>query len=281
MVEIFTIAANQSGAASRSVSDDIRLSVPSDVYFGSGVAGIAFYEKSGADLKVTLLDGREVMIRDFFVIGPAGEYSRLRDGGAAGTIEVTGLIAPEPFVPQDPAARTEVAEVEKAPPAESARLPGNEETVIDVSVGADAPAAAPQAAVAEATGNAGFAFAGMPLDQALFVASMSPVAVVMVGGSDDDDAPAVAAAPFPAPTEDVVATDETGDAGEAAPIDSESLEMLTAILSTDDEDGLLVEDGTADPVAFVDDTGTGAFGDTGADLLAALVGDLAYSPPLG
>lgn len=96
MIEIFTNPREGGdGAASRSVGTEVTLTEASDVYFSSITPGIAFYEKSGADLLVTLLDGREVTIKRFFVVGPSGDFSRLLKD-ANGEEEVTGLLAPEP-----------------------------------------------------------------------------------------------------------------------------------------------------------------------------------------
>lgn len=202
MVEIFTVAG---GASARSVTNDVRLTAPSDVYFGSGVAGIAYYEKSGADLRVILLDGQEVLVRDFFVIGPAGEYSRLLDGGAAGEVEITGLLAPEPFVPPtEPTAVAEAEKAEEAQPMAEGDSPQGEEIVVDLSGGE--PAADDAAPVAGGGGGGGgvMTIAGIGLDRLLFAAASIPVSVELL----DDDPPATASLAAAAP--------ETGDA-EGAP----------------------------------------------------------------
>ncbi|MCL4067140.1 hypothetical protein M3484_11215 [Pseudomonas sp. GX19020] len=294
MVEIFTAASGQSGAATRSVSNDVRLSVPSEVYFGSGVAGVAFYEKSGADLKVTLLDGQEVMVRDFFVIGPAGEYSRLRDGGSAGAVEVTGLIAPEPFVPADPSAQTAVAEVEeKAQTAQPSEALRDGETVVEVNVGGGEPAGADAGSSSGGdAGGGGTFFAGMPLDGAIFGASMFPAVGIMLRGGNDDDvapahAPVAAAAPVTAPEETVaeepVAEDAPATVGTDAPADPYVADLLAAILDPDHaETDLFAGDTSPAPVSLLADAADGsASHDTGSDLLSALLGDLIYTPPEG
>lgn len=97
-VEIFS-ATPSSGATARTYGSELSVKTGSDIYFGKGAPGIAYFEKAGADLRVTLLDGQEVMLRDFFVIGPEGNASRLLDS-AGGPVEVTGLLAPEPFQPE-------------------------------------------------------------------------------------------------------------------------------------------------------------------------------------
>lgn len=285
MVEIFTAASGQSGAATRSVSNDVRLSVPSEVYFGSGAAGVAFYEKSGADLKVTLLDGQEVMVRDFFVIGPAGEYSRLRDGGSAGAIEVTGLIAPEPFVPADPTAQTAVADVEAKPQTvEPSGAFREGETVVEVDVGGGEPTGAASADAGSSAGGdagAGTYFAGMPLDSAIFGASMFPAVGIMIrGGNDDHVAPAPAAA---APQAETVAEDVPAPVDAAAPADPDVVSLLAAILDHGQAGpDLFAGDTSAAPVSLLADAADGsALHDAGPDLLSALMGDLLYTPPEG
>lgn len=97
-VEIFS-ATPSSGATARTYGSELSVKAGSDIYFGKGAPGIAYFEKAGADLRVTLLDGQEVMLHDFFVIGPEGNASRLLDS-AGGPVEVTGLLAPEPFQPE-------------------------------------------------------------------------------------------------------------------------------------------------------------------------------------
>lgn len=216
MIEIFTSVAGQNDGASRVFSSDIRLSAPSDVHFGSGAPGIAFYEKSGADLRVTLLDGQEVMIRDFFVIGESGQYSRLRDGGAAGNVEVTGLIAPEPYVP--PGVTQTAATDSPLPQADTSStgalsdpeaMPAPAE-VVEVSAGG--AATAPASTVPEGSaGSAGNTFGGLTFDQIAFGLSMLPAAGV-IARSDKDDAPAPPpAAPVALRTLFIAADEELSD----------------------------------------------------------------------
>ncbi len=284
MVEIFTAVSGQSGAASRSVSNDVRLTVPSDVYFGSGAAGVAYYEKSGADLKVTLLDGQEVLIRDFFVIGPAGEYSRLRDGGSAGKIEVTGLIAPEPFVPPESSSQTSAPVVDEKPAAAEAVGALNEhETLVEVSVGAAADGVdAGSSAVGGSVAGGGFSFAGMPLDRVIFGASMFPAAAVMIRGSDKDDkSESEPVTPAAGQTTD----DLTGTSDDiAASTDPEIADLLAAILGDNNQEADLFSSNDAPAaVAFLGSDEADQLFDTGAgsDILSALVGDLVYMPPEG
>lgn len=223
MVEIFTVAGGPGGASARSVTNDVRLAAPSDVYFGSGVAGIAYYEKSGADLRVILLDGQEVLVRDFFVIGPAGEYSRLLDGGAGGEVEITGLLAPEPFVPPtEPAAVAEAEKAEEAQPMADGDSPQGEEVVVDLAGGEPAPDAA--APVAGGGGGGVMTIAGIGLDRLLFAAAAIPVSVELL--DDDDDTPPVAPLAAAAPeTDDAGGTPEdtgadAGETGATAPDDA-------------------------------------------------------------
>lgn len=269
MVEIFTVSGGQQGDATRAVSNDIRLSGPSDVYFGAAVAGIAYYEKSGPDLRVTLLDGQEVMVRDFFVIGAGGEYSRLLDGGAGGEVEVTGLIAPEPFIPSEAAAPA-VAAVEEEKPAEVApagALAGGEE-IVDVAVADEAPAAG--------GGAAPGTFGGMALDRVFFGAAMTPVLATMIrGGGDDDDASAPVALAQPPVAEEAVADPAAG-----APMEEDTALLLVSIY-----DGSVPQGVAPDAGALGADAAGSSAGSSGADFIAsgfdlasALLDDLAILP---
>jgi hypothetical protein len=96
VIEIFKSSPGQDGAPERFVGTELPLTQPADVFFGSASPGIAFYEKIGPDLNITLLDGTDVVIKNFFVIGPDGSYSRLLVG-AERAEEITGLVAPEPI----------------------------------------------------------------------------------------------------------------------------------------------------------------------------------------
>lgn len=72
------------------------LAEPSDVSVGAAILGT---EKAGQDLVVRLANGETQTIENFFVIGPNGDFSRLFS--ASGTPVVSGLMAPEPEIPQD------------------------------------------------------------------------------------------------------------------------------------------------------------------------------------
>lgn len=186
MVEIFTVRIGQDEAATRAVGNEIALSGPSNVYFGTGAAGIAYYEKSGADLRVTLLDGQEILVRDFFVIGEMGEYSRLLDGGAAGEIEVTGLIAPEPFVPPSDTPPATVVMDEKADTAEplTTETADDGEVVVEVMGEGDAQPVDETAATGGGAAGGLGTFAGIGLDKLLFFAAYTP-AIISI--TDDEN----------------------------------------------------------------------------------------------
>jgi hypothetical protein len=83
-------------ASAASVSSRRVLAEPTDVSVGAPVLGT---EKAGQDLVVRLANGETQTIENFFVIGPDGDFSRLLS--ASGTPVVTGLMAPEPDMPQD------------------------------------------------------------------------------------------------------------------------------------------------------------------------------------
>jgi len=178
-VEIFSVAGTD-GSAARTTGNSIRLDATSDVYFGNGEAGIAYYEKAGRDLKVTLLDGQEVLIRNFFVVDQEGGVSRLllEPGGQ---VEVTGLLAPEPFVPLDEQTETPEPQNEIAEPDLE---PG---VGVGDSMGSDDPSGVPTSETAE-----GGLF-GLSMGQVGIGLATAGVAAVSAGGfgdSDDDAEPA-------------------------------------------------------------------------------------------
>jgi hypothetical protein len=72
------------------------LEEPTDV---SVNAAILATDKIGADLVVRLSNGETLTIENFFVIGPDGDFSRLLS--ASGAPVLTGLLGPEPDMPQD------------------------------------------------------------------------------------------------------------------------------------------------------------------------------------
>ncbi len=238
MVEIFTTAAGKDGGASRVVANDIRLSAPSTVHFGSGVPGVAYFEKSGADLRVTLLDGQEVLIRDFFVIGAGGEYSSLLDGGAGGEVEVTGLIAPEPFLPASEQP-TVVQTADETAPAPEQKPAEAEHRLVEVHVEDGAAggtaAVAADASAGEEGGQAGGdaeggIFGGFGLDGLLFFASYGLVGIHALsssGGHSDDGAEPV-----------------TETSSETAPADTQAVAAEISSLVSGGEDTVSGDDGT-------------------------------------
>lgn len=227
MIEIFTTVAGDSNSTARVFSNDIRIGKPSDVHFGSGAAGIAFYEKSGADLKVTLLDGQEVMIRDFFVIGEAGQYSRLRDGGASGDIEVTGLIAPEPYVPPGVTqTATTDSVLPEADSVSTGALSDPEALPAPAAAAAagDGGGAAPASTVPQgAASSAGNTFGGISFDQIAFGLSMLPAAGLILRSDKHDEEPPAGTLHLPGPAAgDDIAADGDAAAGPGAGADADT-----------------------------------------------------------
>lgn len=102
-------------ANATSVSSRRVLAEPSDVSVGAPILGT---EKAGSDLVVRLANGETQTIENFFVIGPGGDFSRLLS--ADGTPVVTGLMAPEPDIPQD----SEFTEAMQTPQGVAAADPG-------------------------------------------------------------------------------------------------------------------------------------------------------------
>ncbi|WP_163850013.1 BapA/Bap/LapF family prefix-like domain-containing protein [Pseudooceanicola aestuarii] len=198
MVEIFTIGREDGDAPARQEGTEVSLPGPSDVYFSPAAPGIAFYQKTGADLTVTLLDGTEVRIADFFVIGADGSYNRLLDG-PAGQEEISGLVAPEPLRPV-----TEMAEaivVEETPPATAEDSATADEEfpttppadtvaqgdVIDVGYTPSTPEATGDLPPVEAASGGG-SFFGAGSDQLLFgVAGVGVTGLLYNEWVDDDD----------------------------------------------------------------------------------------------
>lgn len=222
MAEIFTSPAGGQGAATAQISDDLRLTAPSDVYFGPATPGIAFYEKTGADLAVTLLDGEMVTIRNFFAIGESGEYSRLLLG-PGGEAELTGLVAPEPFVPptDEPVM---IAEVEPAPPPPAPTPAPATEVVAQPAPVVDAqPEVIAETAPTASEGG----FFGFNPEHLLFAAANIPI-LIALASSDDDDPDDRPASPV-----------------EQAAMDPETAEMVEGIFADSDVSA-------ADSAGFVD-----------------------------
>lgn len=199
------------------------------MFLGSGSPGIAFYEKAGADLRVTLLDGKVVSLQNFFAMGPNGEYSRLLNG-EAGTPEVTGLIAPEPFVPRDdtPALTTAPnlgTELSPEPESSPAPQPTPREPVAS-TYGGESLATPEGGAPAEATPAGDAGFFGMPADLVAFGAAN--LGLLWVGLSEDDEAPTPPPAPEEAPG-GVIADSVPSDPASADPalLDPEVLALLS------------------------------------------------------
>lgn len=191
MIEIFARSGASSEPATRNTGNSVMLKQPSDVYFGTAAPGIAYYEKAGSDLRVTLLDNQVVVIGNFFSIGENGEFSRLLQS-AGGATEVTGLIAPEPFVPREdvPAVATLAVDSPEAPAGEPAAAAPAQVTEAPL---AEAPAEAP--AVAGAEGDA-MTFGGIGLDLIAFGGANA--LMLWAGLQNNDDEPAEEPAPVTA-----------------------------------------------------------------------------------
>lgn len=194
MAEIFVTGHGKNDAASRIVASELRLESPSDIYFGNASAGIAFYEKSGADLSVTLLDGSEVVIRDFFVVGPSGDYSRLLLA-AGGEEEISGLVAPEPIQPRDLPDAVKNADqasldIAAAQPDADSSQPGT-----PVVENTDSATADPAMTESNGESHAGGNFLGFGADKIAFaVSGVGLVAASQTSWDGDDPAPAPAPA---------------------------------------------------------------------------------------
>jgi len=169
-VEIFTVS-NSDGKTQRSYGNDVTLAKSSAVYFGKSAPGIAYYEKAGTDLQVTLLDGQEVTLRNFFVIDAQGDFNRL-ELGQNGPIELTGMLAPEPEIPDS--GQIEPAHATPAPPQ-----PAHTITPAD---NGDSPAS--DAAPSNDSADVGGMF-GASIDQMVFGLATGSIAVAAVSGFSD------------------------------------------------------------------------------------------------
>ena len=260
-----------------------------DVFLGRNGAGIAYYEKSGADLRITLLDQQEVLVRNFFAIGANGEYSRLLKT-QNGEVEVSGLIAPEPFVARD-----------AAPIVAQADAPAVAAPVAATSAPAEvapAPAPAPAPVITAAAGGvdadgageggtfslgwdtgAFFAVNGLILLRALDSGSSNSDG----GGAPAADAPAADAPAADAQTAAAAApaADPAPVATAAAPVSLMSARFASVALDADDmnaDDAALLAGMADEPAAQADDADVaalaslglgGAAADAGADVLGA------------
>ncbi|MPL67210.1 hypothetical protein SDC9_12901 [bioreactor metagenome] len=183
-VEIFS-ATSSTGGTVRAYGSEISITAPSDVYFGKGAPGIAYYEKAGTDLRVTLLDGQQVLLHDFFVIGPEGNASRLLDG-AGGPVEVTGLLAPEPFQPE-----TGVIHPAEPDQVDTAHAETGAAGAAPAAPEAEAAGAVHGEAVTEAAsasdGAGGWTLFGVGLDKLAFATALGAILgeiIVSDGGND-------------------------------------------------------------------------------------------------
>lgn len=224
MIEIFARSGASSEPATRNTGNSVMLKQPSDVYLGTSAPGIAYYEKAGSDLRVTLLDNQVVVIGNFFSIGENGEFSRLLQS-AGGAAEVTGLIAPEPFVPREdaPAVATLVADSAEAPAGQPLAAPA---PVAE----APQPAAETQPEAAAASGEGEVAmFGGIGLDLLAFGGAN---ALMLWAGlqNDDDNTPAepVAGAADAAMEPDLAALLMSLDDPAAAPAEAPFAEPAAA-----------------------------------------------------
>lgn len=283
MIEIFRTAQGQDGAAERVSGTEMSLDAPADIFFGETTPGIAFYEKIGSDLYVTLLDGTEVQLKNFFVIGADGSYSRLLVG-ANRAEEITGLVAPEPiaFSTETVADAPQSEDVSAEPqPEEQIVAEGDIDPddasldVVDISWSEDGSMEVSQGtsdgASSQATGGEAM---GLSMDQWLLVGAAGAAGTMAFGdwSSGSSGVAPAATARAAKVADDEVEASEGADAGDDTPPasgDGESGadglgqlgELLGNLLSGGDEGGL----GEAFSVAGVgDDGGSGLLADPAA-----------------
>ena len=73
---------------------NMSLGAPADIVLAKGTPAIVASDKLGSDLALRFADGKTLLVRDFFVIGEEGDFSRLLLPN--GEAFVTGLMGPEP-----------------------------------------------------------------------------------------------------------------------------------------------------------------------------------------
>lgn len=219
-VEIFS-ATPSTGGTARAYGSEISITAPSDIYFGKGAPGIAYFEKAGADLRVTLLDGQQVVLRDFFVIGPEGDASRLLDG-VGGPVEVTGLLAPEPFQPETGTIHpVEVDPVDTGHADTGHADAGAVVTAPEAEAAAPVQAEAAPAGAEAADGTGGWSFGGVGLDRLAFSTALGAILGEIIvsddGGGKSSHADAASSADAPAAdTADASAVTDEVHADDAA-----------------------------------------------------------------
>lgn len=104
---------------------NMSLGAPADIALAQGTPAIVGSEKLGPDLALSFADGKTLVVRDFFVVGEEGDFSRLLlpDGEAF----VTGLMGPEPiYSAQEDAAKPGLhgSETDAAPQADIPEVEG-------------------------------------------------------------------------------------------------------------------------------------------------------------
>lgn len=81
------------GSVAPTTTPSLVLTMPGRLTLMQDQAEISGFEKLGANLHVALADGSELLVENFFVIGPDGDYSLFVD--ETGVPVVTGLMVPE------------------------------------------------------------------------------------------------------------------------------------------------------------------------------------------
>lgn len=241
-VEIFS-ATPSTGGTARAYGSEISITAPSDIYFGKGAPGIAYFEKAGADLRVTLLDGQQVLLHDFFVIGPEGDASRLLDG-VGGPVEVTGLLAPEPFQPETGTIHpAEVDQVDTGH-ADAGAVVTAPEAEAAAPVQAEAAPAEAEAAdgAADGTGDTGgWSLGGVGLDRLAFSTALGAILgeIIVSDNGGDNSSHTEAAATTDEPTADTVdvtsLTDEVkaDDGATTSETSTDTTALVADLISSD------------------------------------------------
>ncbi|MDD8023841.1 MAG: hypothetical protein PHX82_12105 [Paracoccaceae bacterium] len=277
-VEIFT-QSTADGTPQRTYGNEVTLGSSSNIYFGKGAPGIAYYEKAGTDLRITLLDGQDVLVRNFFVVGPEGDFSSLLLA-QGGETEVTGMLAPEPASPDNgqiepdqtvddtPQAQMHAEQTAGAPPS--------------VNEGGD---------TGPGGGTESAGLFGLSTDQLLWGLATTPVVYAAAHGFNDSDTSDAADATDPTdttdptdPTDPTDVTDpvdggNTPDPSDPTPLHDTLQSLLDLIGLGGAQDSTSPESSLAGGMFGSDSAGADTGADTGGDTGGAAL--LGSEDPLG
>lgn len=92
-IQVFIRDAKNDAARPELVSSSVTLSGADEVMLAAGSPNVLHVEKRGSNLAVSFEDQQELALKDFFVIGPEGDFNQLLTFD--GKVVATALTAPE------------------------------------------------------------------------------------------------------------------------------------------------------------------------------------------